>query len=106
MSIGQRHVKNGQVLDVKKSKMKTKEEILNEMISEMPWNFNENITPYVLEAMGICAKEQSNALLNELKLKLIGQNCFAQDNFKPEAAQAVESVVKSIMNWIKEKEFK
>jgi hypothetical protein len=56
------------------------------------------------EAFAMDAKEQSNTLLNELKLKLIGQNCFAQDNFKPEAAQAVESVIDSIMRWIKEKE--
>jgi hypothetical protein len=49
-------------------------------------------------------KDQLNALLEEIKLKLIGHSCFANDNFKPEAAEAVSSVVKSMIRWINEKQ--
>jgi hypothetical protein len=49
-------------------------------------------------------KANYNDLLEEIKLKLIGHSCFANDNFKPEAAEAVDSVVKSMIRWINEKQ--
>lgn len=39
--------------------MKTKEEILNRMVSEMPFYLDEKIMPYILEAMSIF-KTQKN----------------------------------------------
>ena len=47
--------------------MRTKEEIINNMMDEMPFDLSENIKPYILEAMEIYAKEViSNNVIHDV----------------------------------------
>jgi len=50
---------------------KTKREIVNQMISEMPYKFLESSKPYIEEAMQIYADQESRAFANWLSNTVI-----------------------------------
>jgi hypothetical protein len=53
--------------------MRTKEEIFKAMREEMPWKVigEENLKPYILEAMEIYAKEYHEAELKKKRVELM-----------------------------------
>ncbi len=46
----------------------SKEEILNRMVDEMPFNLNTKTYPYILEAMEIHAQNQVTKTLEDVKV--------------------------------------